>query len=221
MTNQITTLVKLLNGDLFTVDHHPGAGESGLKDAIQRARPELFSECQILSYPDPEDKRFVFVGIDTVTNAVSIELNREHVVIVHENPSRITNFDIDDFVDYVENSSYPFNLRCSNINLYWKSIHENMKRSYTLSIIYHPQKGLTSDQMMYPDYVEYFNGGENEDEYQKWFVPKDNNEKKTWFPTFRGLLSALDVKNKPSIYSSEEFLDKVEEAFRAFRTLRI
>lgn len=218
MNQKLTTLVKLLNGDLFTVDHHPGAGESGLKDAIQGARPELFSECQILSYPDTEDKRFVFVGMDTVTNAVSIELNHEYVVIVHENPSRITNFDIDDFVDYVENSSYPFNLRCSNINLYWKSIHDhkNIKRCYNISIFYHPQKGLSSDCMMHPDYVQYFNGGENEDEYQKWFVPKETDEKKIWFSTFRDLLVALNLKNKPAIYSCEDFLDKVEEAFRRY-----
>lgn len=222
MNNQkLTTLVKLLNGDLFTVDHHPGSGESGLKNAIQGARPELFSECQILTYPDPEDKRFVFVGMDTVTNAVSIELLPEHVVIVHDKPSRIINFDISNFMEYANifkqsPTNYSCNIKCFNIILYWKSIYDTYKHSYTISIFYHPQKGFTSDDMMHDDYVEVYDGGRFGNEYQKWFVPKEANEKKIWFPTFRSLLDALHLKNKPAIYSSEDFLDKVEDAFRAY-----
>ena len=195
---KITTTVKRLNGDLFTVEHIPDSKDYGLKRAIQDIIPEFYTECQILTYPDPENKQFVYVMVDTIENAVTIELKHEYNIIVH---------------DQFEKKKY----KCSNVNLYWSSIYEQSKHGYGISIIYHPQKGLTSNCMMEDEYTESFNDGENEEEYQRsYFVRNERKMENIWFPTFRQLLSHLDLKNTPQIYSSDDFLDRVDQAFESF-----
>ena len=92
---KISTLVKTLNGDLFTVDHYNSEyvpPEYNLKMAINHARPEFYNECQVLTYPDPEDKRFVYVFVDDVNNAISIELEEEYKLFVCTHPDFLENY---------------------------------------------------------------------------------------------------------------------------------
>ena len=51
----IQTTIKMFNGDMFTVKHNPG--ERALKESINKYNKELYNECQIICYPDSEDKK--------------------------------------------------------------------------------------------------------------------------------------------------------------------
>ena len=46
----------ILNGDIIEVEHHKGAGEQGIKDAINSKRPEMYNECQQIIYRDDCNK---------------------------------------------------------------------------------------------------------------------------------------------------------------------
>ena len=50
------TTIKMLNGDIFTVEHNPNYGETSLKESINKYNKEFYSECQIICYQDPDKK---------------------------------------------------------------------------------------------------------------------------------------------------------------------
>ena len=80
----IRTIVKTLTGDIFSIEHHRGALEQGLKDAINRVIPEFYSECQKIIYPEGGDKSECYVIVDTVKDTVGVEISDDNSTLIFE-----------------------------------------------------------------------------------------------------------------------------------------
>jgi hypothetical protein len=213
----IQTTVKLLNGELISVEHFPG--KILLEQAIQKVYPEMYAECQTLtdlSSESSSDQPFFFLSVDTVENAITIVLKKTLDVVINTHPQRIQNYDADEFINFIDNGyeSYDNVIRSHSVSIGCKSIHKTGV-GYFFFPIFHPTKGFTAPDMMhYPEIERYTEDGTRED----WYVPKEEDEKKIWFPTFRALFDVLKTRQKfPAIYHNEVFLDKVESAFREYK----
>lgn len=123
---KLTTVVKLLNGDLFELEHY----KDQLKEAIEHKIPELYKECQVLCYPEEDNKEFVLVMADTVSNAIRVDLQY------------VTHFYMHDRSDTFYGKVVP--TKCAKMLVHWHSIHDldRRKYSYHLPIMCHPKKGL-------------------------------------------------------------------------------
>lgn len=211
----IQTTVKLLNGELLTVEHMPSM--ICLKQAIQKVYPEMYEECQVITPYNTENNMYILT-VDTVENAITIQLEKSMDVVINTHPHRIQNYDVNELIHYIDNYhfSYEHIIHAHLVSIGCKSIHNKLGIGYFFHPIFHPNKGFTSSYMMhYPDIETITGDGIRED----WYVPKEEDETKIWFPTFRALFDVLKTQQTfpfPEIYHNEVFLDKVEEAFREY-----
>lgn len=217
-SNYIKTIVKTLNGEIFTVEYHKGTGEQGLKDAINAVKPEFYSDCQVLCYnKDNKDKeyKYVYVFVDTVENSIKIELSNDCIVYVCDLYD-CDEYNVDIFTDYIESLYFDNSIIrghcCSLINICWRSIHKPNSKTCFMNILYNPVMGLSSMNFMHNPHIEKFN-----DEFglEKWVVPKTKN---IWFPRFKDLKDNIKLVY-PYIFSSEEFIRKLEESLLLYPKL--
>lgn len=214
MCQKIKKTAKCLNGDIIEVEFHKGCGERGLKDAINSVRPDMYSECQQIIYDD-ENKDYVYVLMDTVENCIKVDVEISNDVLINTSIDRINNYNVDEFsryidsIDNIEDNSE--NIKAKNISIYWSSPYDIGRTSYTLYLIYNREKGLTTLDFMHSDILEtyfYENGS-----YKLCIstVPKYKEEERVWFFTFKDLKESIYIKRFPSIFSSDSFIDKVQE----------
>jgi len=216
----IRTTVKTLTGDVFSVEHHSGALEQGLRDAINRSIPEFYSECQKIIYPEGGDKKECYVIVDTVKDTIDVEIDTSPIpVYLNTNKQRMENYDLNEFLDYVDNR-LPFTLsydadiyeespihniiKCKMLNVHWTSKNKSGKMG-GVSFIYHPEYGFSSIQLMHDRFVE---------NNSFWFlVPNSKKYPDYWFPTFTALKNFMyenRIRIFPYIFSSEDFMNKIK-----------
>lgn len=219
----IRTTVKTLTGDVFSVEHHSGALEQGLRDAINRTIPEFYSECQKIIYPEGGDNTECYVIVDTVKDTVDVEMDISPIpVYLNTKRERMENYDINEFLDYVVNK-IPFTLsynvdtyeespihniiKCKQINIYWTSKNVSGKTG-GVSFIYHPSYGFSSTELMHDRFIE--------NNSFLFLVPNSKKYPEYWFPTFTALKNFIEekgIRRFPYIFSSEDFIDKIREKF--------
>lgn len=191
----IRTRVKTLTGDIFTVEHHPGALEYGLKDAINNYCPKFYSECQNIVYENNNKKDECYLILDTVNDVIQVELETDvHEMIILNNKDIRGNH-------YEESTKYN-TITAKLVNIRWFNKVKNDGKRGGVDFIFHPYYGFTSMELMIFPY---------RDDY---VVPNLIKYKQIWFSTFQELMLFLtenEIRKFPRIFSSEDFLIKIQE----------